>query len=110
MPSGSSLEQVIFWLAPVVRFWFGITPPPPVLTPWEQIEAHTLVVWQRLSHLTIPQMMDRLFLALLLLYCLYTVVTRVLYVIWVVVGYVLTRIRAWPEFMIVCPCHVAPAA
>ena len=102
LPSGSFFEHVIAWLAPVVRFLYGIEPPPPVRTPLEQ-------AWADLF----PELMRWLYVC---------VVWRVAWAIgwnlFPVVSNMLTRAREhlnqmWieygPSFIIVCP-NVASAA
>jgi hypothetical protein len=102
LPSGSFFEHVIAWLAPFVRFLYGIEPPPPVRTPLEQ-------AWADLF----PELIRWFYVC---------VVLRVAWVtgwnLFPVVSNMLTRAREhlnqmWieygPSFIIVCP-NVAAAA
>jgi hypothetical protein len=102
LPSGSFFEHVIAWLAPFVRFLYGIEPPPPVRTPLEPAWADLFAELMRLLYVC--------------------VVVRAAWAmgwnLFPVVSNMLTRarehvnqmwIRYGPSFIIVCP-GVAAAA
>jgi hypothetical protein len=96
--SGSFFEHVIAWLAPVVRLLYGIEPPPPVQTSFEQAIAEALMLRKYLCFVAV----------LLLAYVMYEISCMITYLL----DDVLTRAREhlneiWiqygPSFMIVCP-------